>query len=135
MPLAPLPQIPHRAALGARGGAAGAGRWRRARARARAAKTAQKWVTAWPKPHTTYDAPTLALRVCTYLGMELTVLGAVVGAVIRRDEPGRPARAAGECDAYGSRLACCNLDDAFRRAHDEVQHAIADIVSDVSQGP
>ena len=95
------------------------------------AKTAQKWVTAWPKPHTTYDAPTLALRVCTYLGMELTVLSAVVGAVIRRDEPGRPARAAGECDAYGSRLACCNLDDAFRRAHDEVQHAIADIVSDV----
>ena len=28
-------------------------------------------------------------------------------------------------------VACCNLDDAFRRAHDEVQHAIADIVSDV----
>ena len=53
------------------------------------AKTAQKWVTAWPKPHTTYDAPTLALRVCTYLGMGLTVLSTVVGAVIRRDEPGR----------------------------------------------
>ena len=50
------------------------------------AKTAQKWVAAWPNP--TYDAPTLALRVCTYLGMELTVLSTVVGAVIRRDEPG-----------------------------------------------
>ena len=50
------------------------------------AKTAQKWVTAWPKPHTTYDAPTLALRVCTYLGMELTVLSAPWQPSSRRQE-------------------------------------------------
>ena len=43
MPQAPLPRIPHRAALSARGGAAGAGRWRRARARARARKRRRRW--------------------------------------------------------------------------------------------
>ena len=43
MPLAPLPQIPHRAALGAHGGAAGAGRGRRARARARARERRERW--------------------------------------------------------------------------------------------
>ena len=56
----------------------------------------------------------------------------MVGRVIRRVEaPGRPAREAGVCDAYGSRLSCCNLDGAHRTAHDDVQHAIADVVNGI----
>jgi len=65
------------------------------------------------------------------MGLPLTVLASVAGCVIRRADHGREAREAGVCDAYGSRLSCCNLDDAFRAAHDDVQHAIADIVNGI----